>query len=167
MIFINSPLVISSPLSPTKKRTLFSRLPPKRADDYQLLFRDFSSTIIPHTRSIHRESRSVMISQYSYNRTLVNIPQVAVLSLASSSTLTGTAACGPITVLDLSPQAIYALDLSPKYTSAKRISYFKTGYVHVLHQSCRSRRNAYLHSKIGNRCSYVFGRSRSRGRRRL
>jgi hypothetical protein len=34
MIFTASLLVTASLLSPTKKRTLFSRLPPKRADDY-------------------------------------------------------------------------------------------------------------------------------------
>jgi hypothetical protein len=34
MIFADSLLVTKTLVSPTKKRTLFSRLPPKRADDY-------------------------------------------------------------------------------------------------------------------------------------
>jgi hypothetical protein len=88
-----------------------------------------------------------------------------VIILAPGCAIIGTVACGSTTVLDLCPFTTPALDLFTRITISKAGLIFQPGQVNIPHQSCRSRRNAYLRSRHCKDCSYAFGHRHSQHRR--
>lgn len=87
------------------------------------------------------------------------------ITLAPGCAIIGTVAGGSMAVLDLSPSTIPALNLFKRITVSKAGLILQLGRIHIPHQSCRSRRNAYLRSRPCKDCSYAFGHRHSQIRR--